>query len=50
MRYRHDPDDPRQRIISVAGYRIIYAVNPDTGDNQTSGDVEVLAVLGPGEP
>ena len=50
MRYRRDPEDPRQSIISVEGYRIIYEVTPDTGDNATAGDVTVLAVLGPGEP
>jgi plasmid stabilization system protein ParE len=53
MRYRRDPEDEHLRIISVEGYRIIYAVTPvipDTGDNRTAGDMTVLAVLGPGEP
>jgi plasmid stabilization system protein ParE len=50
MRYRRDPEDARQRIISVEGYRIIYEVTPDTGNNRTAGDVTVLAVLGAGEP
>jgi len=50
MRYRRDLEDERLRIISVEGYRIIFTVVPDTGDNRTAGDVTVLAVLGPGEP
>jgi hypothetical protein len=36
------------REIPVAGgYRVIYVVKPDTGDNATAGDVEVLRVFGP---
>ena len=31
------------------GYRALYRVMPDTGDNQTSGDVVVLRVFGPGQ-
>ena len=30
------------------GHRVIYQVDPDTGDNGTSGDVTVLRILGPG--
>jgi len=38
------------REVPVAGgYRVIYAVTPDTGDNATAGDVEVLRVFGPGQ-
>ncbi|MFL5198485.1 MAG: type II toxin-antitoxin system RelE/ParE family toxin [Microvirga sp.] len=35
------------REFTVAGYRVIYAVKPDTGENATAGDVEVLRVFGP---
>ena len=50
VRHRRSEDHPGRRVISVAGYRILYTVLPDTGDNRTAGDVIVLAVLGPGEP
>ncbi len=50
VRYRRDPEDARRRVASVAGYRIVYEVDPDTGDNATAGNVTVLAILGPGEP
>lgn len=40
---------PGTREILVHGYRIIYEVNPDTGDNSTAGNVEVLRVFGPGQ-
>lgn len=33
----------------VEGYRIIYEVVPDTGDDATAGDVTVLRVRGPGQ-
>jgi plasmid stabilization system protein ParE len=49
-RYRRWPDDPTRRIMVIAGYRVIYTVIPDTGDDSTAGDVTVLAVFGPGEP
>jgi hypothetical protein len=50
VRYRRLFDDPTRRMLVVREYRVIYTVNPDTGDNRTAGDVTVLAVLGPGEP
>jgi len=50
VRHRRSDDHPGRRVISVAGYRVLYTVTPDTGDNRTAGDVNVLAVLGPGEP
>lgn len=31
----------------MEGYRILYEVDPDTGDNATAGDVRVLRVFGP---
>jgi plasmid stabilization system protein ParE len=48
--YRRSEDHPHLRVISVAGYRVLYKVDPDTGDTESAGDVEVLAVLGLGEP
>lgn len=30
------------------GYFILYEVVPDTGDNATAGDVQILAVFPPG--
>lgn len=38
------------RVLVVSGYRLIYEVDPDTGDAATAGDVRVLAVFGPGQP
>jgi len=49
-RYRRNPDLPGTRVFSVAGYRVIYNVHPDTDDNITAGDVRVLLVRHPGEP
>ena len=34
----------------VSGYRVIYRVDPDTGDSGTTGDIRVVAVFGPGQP
>ena len=31
------------------GYRAVYRVDPDTGRNETAGDVMVLRVSGPGQ-
>jgi plasmid stabilization system protein ParE len=31
------------------GYRVLYRVVPDTGRDQTAGDVRVLRVFGPGQ-
>jgi plasmid stabilization system protein ParE len=31
------------------GYRALYEVHPDTGRNETAGDVRVLRVFGPGQ-
>jgi hypothetical protein len=33
----------------VAGYRLMYIVQPDTGSDRTAGDVTVLRVYGPGQ-
>jgi plasmid stabilization system protein ParE len=35
----------RERIVE--GYKIVYRVDPDTGDNNTAGDVMVRRVFGP---
>lgn len=44
------PEQPGRRQLVVSGYRIIYRVDPDTGDIDTAGDVRILAVFGPGQP
>jgi plasmid stabilization system protein ParE len=35
------------REIPVGGYRVMYEVDADTGDNETAGNVRVLRVFGP---
>ena len=35
------------RKLSVEDYVVIYRVVPDTGDNGTAGDVEVIRIYGP---
>jgi hypothetical protein len=40
---------PRTREFVVGGYRIIYEIDPDTGDAATAGDVMVLRVFHPGQ-
>jgi plasmid stabilization system protein ParE len=43
-------DHPGVRELPCeGGYRAIYEVLPDTGRNDTSGDVLVLRVFGPGQ-
>lgn len=41
-------DHPSVRQMVVSGYRLIYAITPDTGDAATTGDIEIYAVLPPG--
>lgn len=41
---------PGLRQLVVSGYRVIYLVDPDTGDSATAGDILIVAVLGPGQP
>jgi plasmid stabilization system protein ParE len=36
--------------LVASEHRIIYAVDPDTGDRDTAGDVLIVAVFGPGQP
>jgi hypothetical protein len=31
------------------GYRVLYRLDPDTGSNDTAGDIRVLRVFGPGQ-
>jgi hypothetical protein len=38
------------RQIVVSGYRLIYLIEHDTGDPGTAGDIQLLAVLAPGQP
>ncbi len=45
-----DPDHQGLRCRAVAGYRLIYRVDPDTNSNAIAGDVRVLALFGPGQP
>jgi len=40
-------DHPDIREIPVEGYRVLYMVEPDTGSNETAGDVIVLRLFGP---
>jgi plasmid stabilization system protein ParE len=47
---RRSEDHPDVMQLVVAGYRLIYRIYPDTGDTATTGDVEILTVLSPGEP
>jgi plasmid stabilization system protein ParE len=43
-------EQPGCRQLVVSAHRIIYRVDPDTGDSATAGDIRILAVLGPGLP
>ena len=38
-----------RRQFVVSGYRVIYRVDPDTGDSATAGDIRIVAVFGPGQ-
>ncbi len=38
-----------RELPCAGGYRALYEVIPDTGSNQTAGDVRVLRVYGPGQ-
>lgn len=55
-RLQHQPclwpvgDHPGVRELPcVGGYRVLYRVSPDTGRDETAGDVVVLRVYGPGQ-
>ena len=42
---RSEHEGARERIVE--GYKIVYQIRPDTGSNDTAGDVLVLRVFGP---
>ncbi len=43
-------DHPGVRELPAAGeYRVFYKIEPDTGRDDTAGDVRVLRVYGPGQ-
>jgi plasmid stabilization system protein ParE len=43
-------ENPGVRELPCAGgYRALYRVRPDTGRDETAGDVRVLRVFGPGQ-
>jgi len=43
-------DHPGVRELPCdGGYRALYRLHPDTGGNDTAGDVRVLRVFGPGQ-
>ena len=46
--YLPSPAHPGCRHMICEGYFILYEVVPDTGDNATAGDVQILAVFPPG--
>lgn len=43
-------EHPGHRQVVVSGYRIVYRIDPDTGDGATAGDIRIVAVFGPGQP
>jgi plasmid stabilization system protein ParE len=43
-------DHPSVRQLVVSGYRLIYLIEKDTGDPHTAGDIQIFAILAPGEP
>ena len=43
------PHQGVRELPSDGGYRALYEVIPDTGRNETAGDVRVLRVFGPGQ-
>ena len=43
------PDHAGYRMLVVAGYRILYQLRPDTGDQRKAGDVGIVRVFGPGQ-
>jgi plasmid stabilization system protein ParE len=46
--YRRSEHGGRREMV-VQAHRILYRVLPDTGSNDTAGDVEILRVFGPAQ-
>ena len=46
-RHRRGAEDFRELIVEQ--YEVVYRVSPDTGSDQTAGDVTILRVFGPGQ-
>jgi len=42
-------DFPHHRQLVVSDYRVIYQVDPDTGQSKTAGNIRIVAVFGPGQ-
>jgi plasmid stabilization system protein ParE len=42
-------EHPGVRELACDGHRALYRVDPDTGHDETAGDVLVLRVFGPGQ-
>jgi plasmid stabilization system protein ParE len=42
-------ENPAYRQLTVAGYVLIYRIDPDTGRAETAGDIEIVDVFGPGQ-
>jgi plasmid stabilization system protein ParE len=38
-----------RELPCAGGYRVLYRVRPDTGHNETAGNIRVLRVFGPGQ-
>jgi plasmid stabilization system protein ParE len=47
-RFRVHEHDAIRELPCASGYRVLYEVLPDTGRNETAGNVRVLRVFGPG--
>lgn len=48
-RYPIGPHAGVRELPCRGGYRAMYRVHPDTGRNETAGDVVVLKIYGPGQ-
>jgi hypothetical protein len=47
--YPGGPHPGVRELPCDGGYRVLYRVDPDTGHNETAGDVRVLRIFGPGQ-
>jgi len=48
-RYAPTEHEGVRELPCRGGYRVLYRVSPDTGRDETAGDVRVLRVFGPGQ-